>query len=270
MAHSILRSCLRFPSCGICNFTKPASAYSWWHGYSNRQSYCSLRFVQKANNSRLSNGVNSCHFVQKSNSGGFSNGVTVACSRNYNSSVTGTCETTDGREYVAMTDEKLMSQCEMGTFKVSGPGGQHRNKRESAVRLKHLPTGIIAQASEDRSQHKNRAAALSRLRKLLALKVRNTIDLDTYIPPLELVQILPTKSTIRLDKGPQIGPNNPKFALGMQALLDLIFAVEGSVSEAAKKLGLSTGALSRLILSDDSLRQAVNEFRVDKGMKPLK
>lgn len=43
--------------------------------------------------------------------------------------------------------------------------------------------------------------------------VRNTIDLDTYIPPLELVQILPTKSTIRLDKGPQIGPNNPKFAM---------------------------------------------------------
>lgn len=44
-----------------------------------------------------------------------------------------------------MTDEKLMSQCEMDTYKSSGPGGQHRNKRETAVRLKHLPTGIIAQ-----------------------------------------------------------------------------------------------------------------------------
>ncbi|XP_057789646.1 uncharacterized protein LOC131006513 isoform X2 [Salvia miltiorrhiza] len=253
MAHSILRSFFRFPSGGI---SKPAYAYSWWHGYSSHQGYGRICFDRKANNSRLLNGVTSFHFVKEASIIGFPNGVIAACSRNYNSSITSTCETVDGSEYLAMTDEKLMSQCEMGTFKVSGPGGQHRNKRESAVRLKHLPTGIIAQASEDRSQHKNRAVALSRLRKLLALK--------------ELVQILPTKSTIRLDKGSQIGPNNPKFALGMQALIDLIFAAGGSVSDAAKKLGLSTGALSRLILSDDSLRHAVNEFRVDKGMKPLK
>ncbi|KAL6997380.1 hypothetical protein U1Q18_007506 [Sarracenia purpurea var. burkii] len=175
------------------------------------------------------------------------------------------------RDFLAMTDEQLMSQCEMDTFKASGPGGQHRNKRESAVRLKHLPTGIVAQAVEDRSQHKNRAAAIARLRKLVALKVRNAVDLDAYSPPQELLHILPVKSTIRGSHcSPQIGPNNPKFVLGMQALLDLIFAVEGSISDAAKKLGLSTGALSRLILSDDSLRVAINEFRASKGMKPLK
>lgn len=176
-----------------------------------------------------------------------------------------------GRELLGLTDEQLLSQCDMSTFKSSGPGGQHRNKRETAVRLKHLSTGIIAQAAEDRSQHMNRASALTRLRTLLALKVRNTIDLDTYTPPQELLQILPAKSTIRgSDCGSQIGPKNPKFVLGMQALLDLICAVDGSVADAAKKLGLSTGALSRLILSDDSLRMAVNEFRTSKGMKALK
>ncbi|KAG0476611.1 hypothetical protein HPP92_013452 [Vanilla planifolia] len=142
-------------------------------------------------------------------------------------------------EFLRLSDEELMEQCDMDTFKASGPGGQHRNKRESAVRLKHQPTGVTAQASEDRSQHRNRAAALARLRHLLALKVRNAVELDGYKPPLELLQILPTKSTIRGSEiGSQIGPNNSKFVLGMQALLDLIFAVEGSISEAAKYLGI--------------------------------
>ncbi|RZC63884.1 hypothetical protein C5167_025636 [Papaver somniferum] len=168
-------------------------------------------------------------------------------------------------DFLELSDEQLMNQCEMDTFKSSGPGGQHRNKRESAVRLKHLPTGIIAQAAEDRSQHKNRASALSRLRTLLALKVRNTLDLEDYKPPPELLQILPKKSAIRgSDTGPQIGHNNPKFASGMRALLDVIYAVDGSVADAAKLLGLTTGGLSRLILSDDSLRLAVNEFRATK------
>ncbi|KAF4355119.1 hypothetical protein G4B88_004331, partial [Cannabis sativa] len=170
-------------------------------------------------------------------------------------------DTKTGKRFLELSDQELLGQCEMSTFKSSGPGGQHRNKRESAVRLKHLPTGIIAQAVEDRSQHMNRASAL----------VRNTVDLEAYSPPRELLQILPAKSTIRgSDCGSQIGPKNPKFVLGMQALLDLIFAVNGSVADAAKYLGLSTGALSRLILSDDSLRLAVNELRTSKGMKPLK
>ncbi|TYH60340.1 hypothetical protein ES332_D08G285000v1 [Gossypium tomentosum] len=167
--------------------------------------------------------------------------------------------------YLTLKDEELMRQCELNTFKASGPGGQHRNKRESAVRLKHLPTGIIARAVEDRSQHMNRASALARLRTLIALKVRNPVSLESYSPPPELLQILPRNSTLRRsDSGPQIGPNNPKFILGMQALLDLIFAVDGSISDAAKLLGMSTGALSRLILSDDSLWKAVNELRASK------
>ncbi|KDO36529.1 hypothetical protein CISIN_1g029341mg [Citrus sinensis] len=156
-------------------------------------------------------------------------------STNDNCSSSSSSSSSSSRNYLELTDDELFRECEMDAYKSPGPGGQHRNKRESAVRLKHVPTGVIAQAAEDRSQHKNRASALSRLRTLLALKVRSSVNLDAYSPPPKLLQILPPKSTIRSSEvGAQIGPNNPKFALGMQALLDLIFAVEGSVSEAAK------------------------------------
>ncbi|CAF2056567.1 unnamed protein product [Brassica napus] len=170
-----------------------------------------------------------------------------------------------GPNFLKYSDEELMKQCKFETFRVSGPGGQHRNKRDSAVRLKHLPTGIVAQAVEDRSQHKNRASALNRLRTLLAIKVRNKVDIDAYSPPPELLQILPPKSTIRTSSsGSQIGPNNPKFVPGMQALLDVISASDGSIADSAKLLGLSTGGLSRLILSHDGLRMAVNSMRAAK------
>lgn len=54
------------------------------------------------------------------------------------------------------------------TMRASGPGGQHVNRTESAVRITHVPTGIQASATEERSQHRNRALALARLAKKLA------------------------------------------------------------------------------------------------------
>ncbi|MGH7596250.1 MAG: peptide chain release factor-like protein [bacterium] len=62
-----------------------------------------------------------------------------------------------------LTIAALKNEVEITAFKSSGPGGQHKNKTESAIRIKHLPTGIIVVASDSRSQIKNRELAWQRL-----------------------------------------------------------------------------------------------------------
>jgi peptide chain release factor 2 len=66
------------------------------------------------------------------------------------------------------SDEDLLRECEVQTFRSSGPGGQHVNKTESAVRLRHLPSGVLVTSRQERSQHRNKALCLQRLRRKVA------------------------------------------------------------------------------------------------------
>lgn len=67
-----------------------------------------------------------------------------------------------------LPDESLLAQCEVQAHRASGPGGQHRNKAETAVRLVHLPSGVSVEGKDERSRTQNLRIALGRLREKLA------------------------------------------------------------------------------------------------------
>jgi peptide chain release factor 2 len=80
-------------------------------------------------------------------------------------------------------DEDLLRECEVDTFRSSGPGGQHVNKTESAVRLKHLPTGVVVYAQQERSQRQNKMLCLRKLReKIERLNHRPAKRVPTRVP----------------------------------------------------------------------------------------
>lgn len=69
---------------------------------------------------------------------------------------------------MSLDDDKLLAECEIQTYRSSGSGGQHVQKTDSAVRLIHLPTGIVVTCQQERSQLINKQICLEKLRKKLA------------------------------------------------------------------------------------------------------
>ena len=84
------------------------------------------------------------------------------------------------------TDEELLSQCRVETFRSGGKGGQHQNRTDSGVRLIHLPTGVVTLSRRERSQHQNKGLALARLRDRLEKRNRKPSPrIRTRVPKRE-------------------------------------------------------------------------------------
>ena len=169
-------------------------------------------------------------------------------------------------DYLLASDDALIAQCEVDRYRASGPGGQHRNKTESAVRLRHRLTGVSAIGEDSRSQAENKVHAVRRLRAALALDVREAVSLDGWRPSVRLAGIVVGGTAPLGARTRQTG----EYWAAIAELLDVLVAGGLEIAVAAQRLGVTTGALSKLLLHDDSVGRVVNDLRRGKGMRPLR
>ena len=166
-----------------------------------------------------------------------------------------------------LAEDRLLAQCEVDTYRASGPGGQKRNKTSSAVRLRHTPTGLIVIAEESRSQYDNKAKALQRLRHALFLELRDPLPPD--IAP-EAVAALPDYANARTGDKLKMSVRDPRFWPAVGVVLDVLTLVEARVADAAALLGVSTGNLIDFLGTEPKVWQEANQLRTASGHKTLR
>jgi len=165
-------------------------------------------------------------------------------------------------DYLLASDDALIAQCEVDRYRASGPGGQHRNKTESAVRLRHKLTGVSAIGEDSRSQAENKLHAVRRLRAAIALEIREpVVGISPRLAALAAAGTAPLGAKTRL---------TGEYWAAIGELLDLVVANNLEIGTTAQQLGITTGALSKLLLHDEQVGRALNDLRRAKGMRPLR
>ena len=158
--------------------------------------------------------------------------------------------------------EDLLAQCQFRRTRRSGPGGQHRNKVETAVIVTHVPTGAIAEANERRSQHQNHRVAVSRLRVNLALQVRCTRP--AAAPPSRCWQARCRGGRIA------VNPDHDDFPTLLAEALDALAELANDVTAAAESLRVTPSQLVKLLKLEPRALAQVNEVRRQNGLRPLR
>jgi hypothetical protein len=150
----------------------------------------------------------------------------------------------------------LLAQSEVTRTRRSGPGGQHRNKVETAVVIHHLPTGIKAEANERRSQELNRQVAIQRLRTKLALKLRT--EPEDCQSPLWSSRAQEGKLTIN--------PDHDDFPALLAEALDALATAEFDLPGTATRLGVTTSQFVKFLKSEPQAISLVNHERQSRGL----
>jgi hypothetical protein len=172
-------------------------------------------------------------------------------------------------DWTSLTDEQLLAQCSVDTYRASGPGGQKRNKTSSAVRVRHPLSGLLVIAEESRSQHENRARALRRLRQALFLKRRDELAVELLTAGGAAAH--PEYASARNSDGRlDLSRKDPRYWPAVGVVLDVLQGVQARVSEAAEVLGITTGNLIDFLHGEDKVWEQANQLRSRFGQKPLR
>lgn len=153
-------------------------------------------------------------------------------------------------KWLTASDNELFKFCRCDNFQASGPGGQKRNRKYSAVRLRHEATGIEVTASKSRSHKENLHNALKKLRLKIAMEIKGEKS-----PVLENIEM---------------SLENLRYPCWLAAVFDALRNSEFRIKDAAALLGVSTGKLIRLLARDHSAWQKANEERRRRNMPLLR
>jgi hypothetical protein len=167
------------------------------------------------------------------------------------------------RHPASLSAEELLAACDIRRERRGGPGGQHRNKVETAVVLMHRPTGMTAEANERRSQAENREQAIRRLRVKLAIAVRSQPAQEPPAVPSTLWQRRCAAGRIAVSIAHEDYPTI------LAEALDTIAVAEFDAPAAARWLGVSVSQLMKLLRREPSAWKLVNDARRTRGQKPL-
>lgn len=162
-----------------------------------------------------------------------------------------------------LDDETLMQYCQQETYKASGPGGQHRNKTDSAVRISLLDRSVVALCADHRSQHRNRTEALRRLRAAIAIEIRLPLNPQERLKQWE-------ESSKKWEESWKLGKKDRRYARFLAHLLDVLAFHEWAIGLSADRLGVSTGKLVRTLSRDPHAWNAVNQARSKRNLVNLR
>jgi hypothetical protein len=171
----------------------------------------------------------------------------------------------------ALPLDSLLRAVEFRTSRGPGPGGQHRNKSDTMVRVTHRPTGIGAQAGERRSLEMNRRNAIHRLRLNLALQIRCEPegwsrvgdDPGSWRPSAHWQE--------RVRRGRiAVSASHEDFPAILAEALDVLARHGDDVGRTARSLGVTSSQLVKLLAVEPAALAAINSRRRASGRAPLR